>query len=256
MNTGRSFVGTSGRSYNHWRGLFHPAILPQREWFAHYATYFPSVEIKYTFYRLPAAKTFVRWREQSPPRFVYALKAPRGITHLRKLRDSAESVDRFLERARLLKDKLGPILYQLLPNWQCDLNRLSDLLHHLPEDLVHVFEFRERSWYCDRVFELLRGKDMGFCHVSMPGLGCPFLATGPVDYARIHGVGVKYGGCYAEDQLRGWAGRLQDFVNRGLDVFVYCINDAMAYAVDNAYDLRHLLEEMRGNRHAPRGYAV
>jgi len=111
VNTGRSFVGTSGWSYNHWSGLFYPADLPQREWFAHYATYFPSVEINYTFYRLPTAKTFVRWREQSPPRFVYAQKAPRGITHLRKLRDSAESVDRFLERARLLEDKLGPILY-------------------------------------------------------------------------------------------------------------------------------------------------
>jgi uncharacterized protein YecE (DUF72 family) len=256
VNTGRSFVGTSGWSYNHWRGLFYPADLPQREWFAYYTTYFPSVEINYTFYRLPAAKTFERWREQSPPRFVYALKAPRGITHLRKLRDATESVDRFFERARLLGDKLGPILYQLPPHWRCDVNRLSDFLDSLPENLVHVFEFRDPSWYCGRVFELLKVKQAGFCHADMPGLDCPLLATGPVVYVRMHGAGVKYGGCYTKGQLQSLAARLQDFINRGHDVFVYFNNDAMAYAVDNAYELRHLLEEMRGDGHAQRGNAV
>lgn len=246
MNRGRFFAGTSGWSYNHWRGLFYPADLPQREWFTHYSRHFPTVEINYTFYRLPAAKTFGRWRDQSPPGFAYALKAPRAITHLKKLRDSAELLDRFLERARLLGDKLGPILYQLPPNWKCDATRLCDFLHLLPEDLVQVFEFRDQSWYCDRVFGLLREKNVGFCYSSLPGLACPLPATGPVVYARMHGVGVRYGGCYTGPQLRDLAGRLQNFVNLGHDVFVYFNNDALAYAVENAYDLRHLVEDMRG----------
>ena len=246
MNRGRFFAGTSGWSYNHWRGLFYPADLPQREWFTHYSRHFPTVEINYTFYRLPAAKTFVRWRDQSPPGFTYALKAPRSITHLKKLRDSSELLERFLERARLLGDRLGPILYQLPPNWKCDATRLGDFLRLLPEDLVQVFEFRDPSWYCDQILGLLRENNIGFCYSSLPGLDCPLLATGPLVYARMHGVGVKYGGCYTRAQLKDLAVRLQDFVNLGYDVFVYFNNDALAYAVENAYDLRHLMEDRRG----------
>jgi len=104
----RFFVGTSGWSYNHWRGLFYPVDMPPRRWFAHYYRHFSTVEINYTFYRLPAEKTFVRWREESPAQLVYALKAPRTITHFRKLRRTEGTLDRFLERARLLGSKLGP----------------------------------------------------------------------------------------------------------------------------------------------------
>ena len=245
MNRGRFFAGTSGWSYNHWRGLFYPADLPQREWFAHYSRHFATVEINYTFYRLPTAKIFVRWREQSPSGFAYALKAPRAITHLKKLRDSAEPLDRFLERARLLGDRLGPILYQLPPNWQCDTTRLSEFLHLLPEDLPQAFEFRDQSWYCDRVLALLRERNVAFCYSNLPGLACPLLATGSLVYARMHGVGVKYGGCYSMAQLQDLADRLQDFLSLGHDVFVYFNNDALAYAVENAYDLRHLMEDNR-----------
>ncbi len=178
MRRGRFFVGTSGWSYNHWRGLFYPADMPPDRWFAHYAHYFSSVEINYTFYRLPAEKTFTRWREQEPEDFVYALKAPRTITHLRKLRQAEEALDRFLERARLLGSKLGPILYQLPPNWRCNVERLGEFLGLLPGDLQHVIEFRDQSWHCDEVFKLLREKGVGFCIVSLPDFPCP-LHTGP-----------------------------------------------------------------------------
>jgi len=181
LKRGRFFVGTSGWSYNHWRGLFYPADMPPRRWFTHYARYFSTVEINYTFYRLPAEKTFLRWREQDPRWFVYALKAPRTITHLRKLRECMEVVDRFLDRARLLGSKLGPIVY-----------------------------------------------------------------------ARMHGVGVKYSGSCDKEQLQEVAGWAADYLNQGYDTLVYFNNDAQAHAVQNAWELGRLVENLLGGDDAQR----
>ena len=142
--------------------------MPQRDWFTHYARYFPTVEVNYTFYRLPPEQTFRRWKEQSPPGFVYALKAPRVITHLRKLSQVEEPVNRFLERARGLATRVGPILYQLPPNWHCDVQRLADFLALLPGDLRHVVEFRDKSWHNDEVVQLLKERNVGFCLVDGP----------------------------------------------------------------------------------------
>ncbi len=238
------FVGTSGWSYKHWHGLFYPADLPQREWFTHYTKYFPSVEINYTFYRLPSEKTFVRWRRQCPPEFVYALKAPRTITHLKKLRHCEESMDTFLGRARLLGDKLGPILYQLPPKWHCSVDRLADFLELLPGDLRHVFEFRDQSWHVDPVVDLLRDRGVGFCYVSLPGFTCPSVVTGRIFYARMHGVRVKYGGLYDERQLRELAEQVCRLRDDGCETFAYFNNDAEAYAVENAWRLRLLVGEL------------
>lgn len=242
MNRGRLHVGTSGWSYHHWRGLFYPADMPPREWFTHYSNFFHTVEINYSFYRLPSEKTFVRWREQGPAQFVYALKAPRTITHLKKLRRIEVTLDRFLERARLLDDKLGPILYQLPPNLHLDEERLTDFLNLLPGDMQHVIEFRHQSWHCDDIFELLREKHVTFCHVSLPDFPCPFPVTGPMVYLRMHGVGVKYSGSYGEEQLRDLGGRVDHFLQQGLDAYIYFNNDACAYAVENAWQLGKLLE--------------
>ena len=220
--------------------------MPQRYWFSHYARYFPTVEVNYTFYRLPPEQTFRRWKEQSPPGFVYALKAPRVITHLRKLSQAEEPVNRFLERARGLATRVGPILYQLPPNWHCDVQRLADFLALLPGDLRHVVEFRDKSWHNDEVVQLLKERNVGFCHVDGPEFDCPFLVTGTVAYARMHGVGVKYGGCYSRRRLQQLAAQIGDFLARGYDAFVYFNNDAQAYGVENAYDLLYLVQEARG----------
>jgi uncharacterized protein YecE (DUF72 family) len=244
VNRGRLFVGTSGWSYKHWRGLFYPVDLPQREWFTHYAKYFLSVEINYTFYRLPSEKTFVRWRRESPPEFVYALKAPRTITHLRKLQNCDESLQTFLGRARLLGDKLGPVLYQLPPNWGCDVERLASFVELLPSDVRHVFEFRDRSWHIEPVLELLKARNVGFCYVSLPGFECPSLVTGGLFYARMHGVGAKYGGSYDERQLRELAEEMCRLREEGYDTFAYFNNDANACAVENAWELRLLVDEL------------
>ena len=230
--------------------------MPPRRWFTRYARYFSTVEINYTFYRLSAEKTFLRWREQDPLWFVYALKAPRTITHLRKLRECKEVVDRFLDRARLLGSKLGPILYRLPRNWHCNVERLDALLRLLPADLQHVIEFRRESWHDDEVLDLLREKGMTFCHVSLPDLDCPMVVTGPIVYARMHGLGVKYSGSYDKEQLQEVAGRAADHLDQGSDTFVYFNNDAQAHAVQNAWELGRLVENLLGGDDAQRSYAL
>ena len=139
---GRVRVGTSGWIYKHWRGLFYPERLSARRWFAFYAERFDTVEINNTFYRLPAAGVFAEWRGQAPPGFLYAVKASRFLTHMKKLKDPEEPLETILGRARGLGPHLGPVLYQLPPHWGCDAARLEQFIVRLPRDLTHVFAAR------------------------------------------------------------------------------------------------------------------
>src|SRR5688572_28372366 len=132
MSTERVHVGCSGWQYKQWRGDFYPAELPQTRWFAHYALSFDTVEINHSFYRLPPAETFTKWREQAPRRFIYAVKASRFLTHMKKLKDPYDPLVRFFENARELGGTLGPVLYQLPPNWPLNLERLEVFLRTLP----------------------------------------------------------------------------------------------------------------------------
>ncbi len=239
---GQLWIGTSGWVYPHWRGVFYPDDLPQGRWFAHYARHFATVEVNNTFYRLPGEAAFVRWREQAPPGFRYALKANRFLTHIKRLNDCAEPLERFLSRARLLGDRLGPLLYQLPPHWHCRPERLAAFLPLLPGDLTHVLEFRDESWLVEPVFDLLAQHGVGLCLASMPGLPCPLRATSPVVYMRMHGWQYLYGDKYPLDELRRWAERLAAFQAEGRDVYVYFNNDAFGYAVENALELKAITQ--------------
>ena len=148
-------VGCSGWVYKHWRGIFYPEGLPQKRWFERYAEEFDTVEINASFYRLPLASTFEGWREKAPPGFRYAVKVNRFITHMKKLLDCRAEVDRFIELARPLGGKLGPLLYQLPPSLHKNLERLDTFLGWLPTDLEQVVEFRHKSWYDEQVLALL-----------------------------------------------------------------------------------------------------
>src|SRR4029079_14247668 len=154
-------VGCSGWVYRHWRGLLYPEGLPQRRWFERYAEEFDTVEINASFYRLPLVSTFEGWREKAPPGFRYAVKVNRFITHMKKLLDCREEVDRFIALARPLQEKLGPLLYQLPPSLQKNLERLENFLSWLPDDLEHVVEFRHKSWYDEEVLALLDRHGVG-----------------------------------------------------------------------------------------------
>ncbi len=235
------YIGTSGWVYRHWRGVFYPWDLPTQRWLQHYATRFDTVELNNTFYRLPSERAFSAWKENSPQRFRYAIKASRYITHMKKLQGVEEALSRFLERSRLLGERLGPILYQLPPHWKCNIDRLRSFLHILPRDQRHVLEFRNASWLSEEVFATLAEHGVGLCIVSLPDFPCLLRTTAPFAYIRLHGAEAVYGSCYSERELQWWAEQILGFLETGKDVYAYFNNDAHGYAVQNAVRLKELL---------------
>ncbi|MCH5372616.1 MAG: DUF72 domain-containing protein, partial [Planctomycetes bacterium] len=180
--------------------------------------------INNTFYSQAENKTYDAWREQAPEDFVYAVKAHRYLTHMRKLNEPAEPLDRVLDGARRLKEHLGPILYQLPPHWNKDLPRLRTFAELVPRDLTHVIEFRDRDWLADDTFKLMTEYGLCLCvHDMLPRH--PRRVTGPAVYVRFHGTGEKYGGKYRPSRLKGWAAWIGE-VAQDRNIFVYFNNDA------------------------------
>jgi uncharacterized protein YecE (DUF72 family) len=239
-------VGCSGWQYKHWRGDFYPAALPQSSWFAHYARHFDTVEINNTFYRLPPPESFAKWRQQAPRRFLYAVKASRFLTHMKKLKDPQDPLFRFFEGATQLGPHLGPVLYQLPPGWKVDLERLEQFLRALPKGRRHTVEFRETSWYDERVYELLRRYRVALCLHDMQGSATGKQVVGPFVYVRFHHGTAKYGGRYPDDRLDEWAGWLAARVAEGMDVFAYFNNDTGGHAPRDAVRLRDRIRVRMG----------
>jgi uncharacterized protein YecE (DUF72 family) len=242
MKRGAARVGCSGWQYKHWRGDFYPADVPVGRWFEHYAARFDTVEINNSFYRLPEAETFARWRERAPQRFLFAVKASRFLTHMKKLKDPEEPIERLFTRMRQLGNRLGPVLYQLPPNFKLDLGRLEHFLHALPPDARHVLEFRDPSWYADRVGALLERHGVAMCLHDMKGSATGRERVGPFAYVRYHGPGGTYSGGYAPDRLARWAEWLDGERRAGIDVFAYFNNDVGGHAPRDAVTLRQFLE--------------
>lgn len=236
-------IGCSGWNYKHWRGIFYPAGLPQREWLDWYARHFTTVEINNSFYRLPDEMTFKRWRLQSPDNFVFAVKASRFLTHMKRLRDPDEPLDRLLSQAKGLGRKFGPILYQLPTGFRLDMARLETFLHALPRRRRHVIEFRDPSWYVPQVFKLLERQHVALCLHDKDGSAIDAPYTGPFIYVRFHGTDGRYHGSYSDAALSGWARTFADRWQDGSDVYAYFNNDPNADAVRNAATLKRLVEE-------------
>jgi uncharacterized protein YecE (DUF72 family) len=240
---GRVWIGCSGWEYKHWRGDFYPADLPRARWFEHYAATFDTVEINNTFYRLPEAATFASWAARAPVRFLYAVKASRFLTHMKKLKDPEEPIDRLFEHMRPLGRRLGPVLYQLPPGFKLNLDRLEHFLQALPREVRHVLEFRDPTWYADDVTRLLEEYRVARCLHDMRGSATVRERVGPFVYARFHGASGHYNGGYADDRLAGWADWLHAQRRDGIDVFAYFNNDIGGHAPRNAVTLRRMLEE-------------
>jgi uncharacterized protein YecE (DUF72 family) len=232
-------VGCSGWQYRHWRGDFYPAGLPQARWLEHYAARFDTVEINNTFYRLPEASTFSAWRSRVPNYFLYAVKASRFLTHMKKLKEPNEPLKLLFSRLRRLGPALGPVLYQLPPRWPVNPERFEVFLRALPRGYRHVVEFREPSWHSPEVFALLDRYGAALCLHDMAGSGTGQLSVGPFVYARFHGT-AKYSGSYDDAALRRWAGWMKEQMRGGKDVFAYFNNDAEGHATRNARRLREL----------------
>lgn len=237
----RIHIGCSGWNYRHWRGLFYPTELRVAQWFEFYARRFDTVEINNTFYRLPEPPVFTAWRAQAPAGFVYAVKASRYLTHMKKLKDPGEPLARILGRAALLGAHLGPVLYQLPPGWRVDVARLAEFLRLLPPAISHVLEFREPSWYADEVLALMHERAVGLCVHDMPGSAIARAAIGAAVYVRFHGPTGHYSGSYDAAALQPWAEWIAEVHRQGRDVYVYFNNDIGGHAITDAERLRGLL---------------
>jgi uncharacterized protein YecE (DUF72 family) len=233
------FVGTSGWQYRWWKGAFYPNDVPQRAWLRYYAARFPAVEVNNSFYQLPRESTFSRWRSEAPDGFLFVVKASRYITHIRRLRDCKDPVDLFWSRATLLREKLGPVLFQLPPNFRADPPLLKDFLEVLPDKMRAAFEFRDDSWRVDDVVEALDGAGAAWVLADRPGLRVPLIVTGGWSYLRFH-QGRSHHPKYARSKLRTWADRIARFEAR--DVYAFFNNDEMAAAPEDAAALIELLE--------------
>jgi uncharacterized protein YecE (DUF72 family) len=244
MKPGRLRVGCSGWEYKHWRGNFYPAEVPRTRWFDHYASVFDTVEINNTFYRLPEEETFAVWAARAPRGFEYAVKASRYLTHMKKLRDPEEPLDRLFSRMRPLGRLLGPVLYQLPPGWKLDRERLEHFLQGLPRGVRHVLEFRDPSWYAPDVLAQFAQYGVSLCLHDMRGSATLRQRVGPIVYLRFHGPTGQYAGGYSERRLAGWAEWLHEQRAGGADVYAYFNNDLGGHAPRDAVTLRRLLERL------------
>jgi uncharacterized protein YecE (DUF72 family) len=211
----RVHVGTSGYNYPEWRGHFYPDDLPAKKMFAFYAERFGTVEINYTFYRMPTPKTTEGWRAQAPDGFRYVLKAPRRITHDARLKDCAENVQFFCDAARGLGAHLGPLLFQLPPSLKCDRARLEAFLDLLPADVQAAMEFRHESWLTDEVFQVLEAKRVALCIADFGDKTTPVRATARHGYFRLRDEG------YTDADLARWADHVAGMREAWDDAFVF-----------------------------------
>ena len=240
-------IGCSGWQYRDWRGPLYPPGLPQRRWLERYAEEFDTVEVNSTFYRLARAEAVARWVEQTPPNFVFAVKASRYLIHMRKLRELGPGLDKFYAGIAPLVEagRLGPVLWQL-PEWfKCDLGRLADAVAALPPGR-HCWEFRHPSWFRDEVYALLAEHGMALAYGDAPQR--PFqahVATTDWTLVRFHFGARGRRGNYSDAELRAWSDRLTEWRERE-ELWIYFNNDWEGFALRNARTLRRELAHRAG----------
>ncbi len=233
------FIGTSGWNYSHWKENFYPENVSQKNWLKFYSEKLNTVEINSSFYHLPKETTFEKWKTTFPKGFVFSVKASRYITHMKKLIDSQESVQLFLSRAKILGDKLGPVLFQLPPSLKFNNNTLEEFLRILPGKFKYTIEFRHQSWWNNETYELLRKNNIAFCIYELGKTISPKEITSDFTYLRLHGPGTKYKGNYNDEILQRWANYF--FQWQVKEIYCYFDNDEKGYAPKNAQTLRNFV---------------
>src|SRR3954447_6522686 len=209
------WVGTSGFQYAEWKGKFYPEDLPTAKMLGFYAQQFTTTEINYTFHRIPAAKTIENWKAQTPANFRFGLKAPQKVTHFARLRDCSDTMRYFHDVTSALGEKLGPVLFQLPPNFKKDIVLLADFVNCLPAGLRAAFEFRHESWFADDVFEALRSRGAALCIADMEEITTPPVATAGYGYLRLRRED------YQSKDVTRWAEFVRLQSAGWSDVFIY-----------------------------------
>ena len=238
----RLYVGTSGWSYDHWKNNFYPLDLKSNKHLPYYSDHFKTVEINNTFYKLPSEKAISNWYDQVPEDFLFAIKASQYITHRKRLKEGEQTTIPFFERMALLKHKLGPILFQLPPNFKFDLERLQNFIGTLPRLKHYAFEFRNPSWFNDQTYEILQKSNCSLCLADFKGKPAVIELTADYIYIRLHGPQqAAYQGSYSEKALEEWATKIDKWTQHKW-VYCYFDNDEKGYAIQDAQRLIKILK--------------
>lgn len=230
----RIWVGTSGYNYPEWRGSFYPEKMKPADMLPFYAAAFDSVEINYTFYRMPNAKTIDGWAAATPQDFRFVLKAPKRITHERRLKDFGDTLAVFVRLASALDDRLGPLLFQLPPNLKKDLPRLEAFLDELPDTAKAAFEFRHESWFDEDVLAALRARGVALCIADSEKISAPVVQTAAFSYFRLRDEG------YQDADIAAWAEKVREASTSG-EVYVFFKHEESGKGPAFAKQLRELL---------------
>lgn len=246
--SGRALVGTSGWNYAHWKGRFYPGGMRPANWLRYYTEHFRTVEVNYSFYRVPPREAVGQWAREVPEDFCFVLKLWRGVTHYRKLKDSTALLERFFAAAQAVPHAMrGPLLVQLPPNQGCDLPKLDHFFDDLdavtsPDRWNIAVEFRNPKWLGDETYELLDRRGAALCLHDMAGSQIAEPNRAPFVYVRRHGSQALGRGGYSDEQVHGDAERIGHWLSQGRDVYVYYNNDLDGWAVTNAMQLKRLVQ--------------
>lgn len=239
------YIGTSGWYYDHWKGPFYPEDLPRSRFLSYYAERLGTVEINNSFYRLPEESTFRAWKDNTPPGFLFSVKASRLITHLKRLKEPERTLPNFLDRIKALGDKLGPVLFQLPPNWHLNPERLKEFAAALPKGLATTFEFRDATWFDEAVYKTLSDYNAAFCIYDLNYVQSPKKTTAHFIYIRLHGPDGSYSGSYSDEALSEWADHFSGWIKKVKAIYCYFDNDQKGYAALNAATLARMIKERK-----------
>ncbi len=243
---GKIWIGTSGWTYDGWRGPFYPKDVPKKRWLNWYAEQFATTEINGSFYRTPSLEAVQAWRDETPEDFLFAWKASKFITHWKRLSDkSANSIELMESRLAVLGPKAGPVLFQLPARFKADRARLASFLKLLSKKYNYAFEFRDDSWYEDDILALLRKRDIALCLSDHRDAPSPWVVTAGHVYIRGHGPTGEYKDRYPLKTLREWAASIRKWKRQGKTVFCYFDNDQKSAAPKDARRLVKLLTETK-----------
>lgn len=239
------WVGTSGFSYDDWKGIFYPTGLPQEKRLTYYAQHYNTVEINATFYRMFARSVFARWRDDTPDGFRFTLKGPRSVTHVKRLDDVGDELRQFYKSIQDLQDKLALVLWQLPPSFKFDsIDKLTRFVGLLPPDTKHVIELRHTSLFNDEVYTLLNEHRVGFVINDSAHFPSVEVITSDVCYIRFHGPAKLYASLYSIEAMQSWADKIRVWLNH-YDVYAYFNNDYDGRALQNSIELLVLLSSQR-----------
>ena len=249
-------IGTSGWTYDGWRGPFYPSEVSKKRWLAWYATQFNTTEINGSFYRTPSLEAVKAWHDETPGDFLFAWKASKFITHWKRLTEKCQNSIELMEtRLKVLSRKLGPVLFQLPPQFHANRERLASFLKMLPKRRSYAFEFRHESWYEEPILNLLRDRNVSLCLSDHHDAPSPWVATADFVYIRGHGPTGRYKDRYPAATLEAWKQSIQKWQRQRLAVYCYFDNDQKSAAPKDARRLCEMLgivgkSSTRGSRAA------